>query len=72
MTKEERKALKKAKAIANKPIRDEKKRQRMLKRSKQLERKANQFLAEAKRIAQEYQKLTEAKKVRPRHSTFGN
>jgi hypothetical protein len=63
MSKEDRKTLKKAKAIANAPARQEKKRQRLLKRANALEAKGNKLLAEAKKIGEQYRLLTEAKKV---------
>lgn len=62
-TKEESKALKKAKAEASLPHKQEKKRQRLLKRSQKLEIQGNKLLAEAKKVAEQYKLMTQAKKV---------
>lgn len=63
LAKEEFKRDKKAQKLARRPAVQEQRRQRLLKRSKQLEIKGNKLLLEAKRVAEQYKLMTEAKEV---------
>lgn len=60
----EHKALKKAKAGPSDPAKLEKKRQRLLQRSQKLEIQGNKLLDQAKKVAEQYRLMTDAKKVR--------
>lgn len=65
-TDERRQAEMKAKKIANKPIKTEKKRLRLLTRKKKLEIQAHKLLAEANKAGEVYEALTRLKEVSSR------
>jgi hypothetical protein len=60
---EERRALDKLKKIANKPRKDERKRQRMLKRADKLEEQAKKLHIEAQKARARFAYLTKIKEV---------